>query len=464
MSKTPSLIKRILINFLIPLLKAMIFLKKVITTFFLLLVFKPLKWLLSGLLYRPIIKLYGFYLLNLKRLREIGLKHNPRLFLLKKFATPVAIVVIFLAVVLNNLIAAPNFGELADKMYKTIAASLITNEFGGDAPEELTVETMNMAAICSSTPIKYQDNNDVLKAEPKITTNTTPTDAGQNPLCLVRNGDSLIHPNILGTGSNVAAAPDRKSVVEYTVKSGDTISTISRQFGVSVNTILWANGLSAVSTIRQGDKLMIPPVTGVLHKVAKGETLGIIANKYGVSSNTIASANGLDEAGRLSVGQSLIIPGGQKTTTAKAITKANSSYRATDIIKDIVKPDNAKPQSGKMQWPTQGYRITQYYSGRHTGVDIANKTGTPLYAADDGTVEKAGWNASGYGNMILINIGGGMEIRYGHASKIYVSPGQSVSKGEVIGLMGSTGRSTGPHLHFEVMANGRRLNPLNYVR
>ncbi len=461
MSKASSLTKQILINTLIPLLKILLFIKKVITTFFLLLVFRPLKWLASIFFYRPMIKLYGLYLLNLKRFREIGLRHNPKIFLLKRFSVPIVISLIFLAVTINSLIAAPNFGELSNKMHKSVAASLVKNEFDTGAPEELITEEMNLEALCTSTPTNYQSNHDVIKSQPKITTNTIPTDNEQEQFCLVRNGDSLIRTDILTTGSGAVIAPERRSIVEYTVKAGDTISTIARQFGVSVNTILWANNLSATSTIRQGDKLSIPPVTGVIHKVAKGETIKAISIKYGVSADTIIATNGLSDSGLLSVGQSLIIPGGQKTTSRTSST--NTSYRAVDIVKDLVKPESAKPQGNKMQWPTVGYRITQYYSWRHTGLDIANKTGTPLYAADAGVVEFSGWS-NGYGNNIVINHGGGKKTRYAHASKLYVKKGDEVSKGEAIAAMGSTGRSTGPHIHFEVIVNGQRLNPLNYIK
>ena len=110
-----------------------------------------------------------------------------------------------------------------------------------------------------------------------------------------------------------------------------------------------------------------------------------------------------------------------------------------------------------------GYRITQYYSWRHHAIDIANKTGTPIYAADAGVIEVAGWGA-GYGNQIVINHGGGVKSRYAHMSKFYVKNGQKVSKGEAIGGIGSTGRSTGPHVHFEYIINGVKYNPLNYLK
>jgi murein DD-endopeptidase MepM/ murein hydrolase activator NlpD len=116
-----------------------------------------------------------------------------------------------------------------------------------------------------------------------------------------------------------------------------------------------------------------------------------------------------------------------------------------------------------MNWPTVGHRISQYYSWRHLGLDVANKTGTPIYSSDAGTIEFAGWS-TGYGNNIIVDHGGGKKTRYAHLSKFYVEKGDSAEKGEAIGEMGSTGWSTGPHLHFEVIINGRKYNPLNYIK
>lgn len=124
-----------------------------------------------------------------------------------------------------------------------------------------------------------------------------------------------------------------------------------------------------------------------------------------------------------------------------------------------------------MIWPTAARRITQYFGhyrggSRHTGVDIAGPIGTAIYAADDGVVALSGWNSGGYGNMVLIDHGGGIYTRYGHASKLLVRAGDAVKRGDVIALIGSTGHSTGPHLHFEVMTGNphNRKNPLEYVR
>jgi murein DD-endopeptidase MepM/ murein hydrolase activator NlpD len=133
----------------------------------------------------------------------------------------------------------------------------------------------------------------------------------------------------------------------------------------------------------------------------------------------------------------------------------------------VPKPADLDPKklpTAKLLWPTSGHVITQYYGWKHTGVDIDGDYSSPLYAAADGTVQKAGWNSGGYGLMILIDHPNGMTTRYGHASKLFVKAGDSVKKGQVIAMMGTTGRSTGTHLHFEVYVNGKRTNPLAYTQ
>ncbi|PIT95114.1 hypothetical protein COT98_01200, partial [Candidatus Falkowbacteria bacterium CG10_big_fil_rev_8_21_14_0_10_39_9] len=310
--------------------------------------------------------------------------------------------------------------------------------------------------------IAHYISSDVVRPEKKITTNTVPVDGGRSASCLTQNGETIIKPSII---ANKTGLVERSGTVEYIVKAGDTVSSIAQNFGISVNTVLWANNLGAYSFIRQGDKLKILPISGIIHKVASGESLQKIADKYDVSKDKIVLANGLESDGRLTVGQMIIVPDGKKIASVSATkTTNNSGVRLPTIIKNLVKPGSAPIQGTKMQWPTVGYRITQYYSWRHTGLDIANKIGTPLYAAEDGVVEKAGWNNGGYGNMILVNHGNGVKTRYAHASKLFVKVGDKVSRGEAIAAMGSTGRSTGPHIHFEVIINGRLLNPLNYIR
>lgn len=288
-------------------------------------------------------------------------------------------------------------------------------------------------------------------------------------------GGTIIKPNILpGANLPVSDAPTqtgvRSGVIQYTVQNGDVIGSIASRFGISVNTILWANNLTARSYIRPGDVLKIPPGTGVLHLVKKGDSLGKIASLYGVKTDEIASANNLSNNGKtLVVGQNLFIPGGQKIQTGIAVPTRNIAQNGSinrELDKIAAPPPSINTPAGTDYiWPTSDHRINQYYGIRHTGVDIAGKIGNPNYAAKAGKVIKSqcGWNG-GYGCYIIVDHGGGITTLYGHNSKLLVSVGETVEQGQVIGLLGSTGRSTGPHLHFEVRINGKRTNPLAYVR
>ena len=261
--------------------------------------------------------------------------------------------------------------------------------------------------------------------------------------------------------------PARTSAIAYTVQNGDTISGIARRFNISANTILWENNLSATSVIQPGDKLTILPTSGVSHSVVSGQTLGQIDSLYGVTSEQIMASNGITNANQIRIGARLVIPGGKliaqgpKTTSRQIV---ESSSKGLNAIKKLIPgPSAIVPAGARMVWPTTGHNITQYFSWRHTGVDVANRIGTAIYAADDGVVTTTGWNNGGYGNQIIISHIG-KQTRYAHLSAFSVNVGQKVSKGQYIGAMGSTGRSTGPHLHFEVLISGRQYNPLNYVR
>jgi len=248
----------------------------------------------------------------------------------------------------------------------------------------------------------------------------------------------------------------RDKIIVYAVREGDSISQIAEEFGISNQTIIWENNLSAYSVIRPGDKLVILPVSGIRHKVLKGETLAGIAKKYGLDAEKILEFNKLASADDIQIGEQLVVPGGKKIYPAAAYTARN-----------VYAPTGAIPAStGRLLWPTTCRRLTQYFTWRHSGVDIACSLGAPIYAANGGVVIKAaaaGYNG-GYGKMIIIDHGNGQQTLYGHMSKLYVGAGQTVSRGQQIGAMGSTGRSTGPHLHFEVRTGGVRRNPLSYIR
>lgn len=277
----------------------------------------------------------------------------------------------------------------------------------------------------------------------------------------------------------------RTRTEQYVVQDGDTISTIAHRFGVNVGTILWNNNLTDRQYIRPGDTLKIPSVSGILITVKKGDTFGKLAAKYDADANEIASANQLSIDSSLSVGVELVIPGAQppsleqtRTQVVKNRTPISSDEMAPSNEGSISQPEpvvpppsipkppkaNTASSGARLLWPTSGHAITQYYGWKHTGIDIDGDYSSPLYAAADGVVEKAGWNTGGYGLMILIDSPNGVRTRYGHASKLFVKAGDTVKKGDVIAMMGTTGRSTGTHLHFEVYVNGVRTNPLGYIR
>ena len=247
----------------------------------------------------------------------------------------------------------------------------------------------------------------------------------------------------------------RDTIINYTIQGGDTVSTIADKFGVSEDSIRWQNSLIG-DKIKVGNTLQILPVTGVAHKVQKGDTVYSIAKRYDAEAQAIAdfpfNTFSNDETFELAIGQTIIVPEG-------IMPKAATAPRARQITPSA----GSVVASGQFVWPTGG-TITQRFSWYHPGLDIANRSLPGVVAADAGVIEFAGWDSAGYGNMVLIDHGNGYKTRYGHLSQIFVVRGQTVNRGGSIGRMGSTGHSTGPHLHFEIYKNGSRLNPLLYLK
>jgi murein DD-endopeptidase MepM/ murein hydrolase activator NlpD len=250
---------------------------------------------------------------------------------------------------------------------------------------------------------------------------------------------------------------EKPAITVYTVKAGDTISTIAEEFHVSVNTIRWANELNAKSTINVGDKLTILPVTGIQYKVKSGDTISGIAKKFDADQMEIITFNDLENGQAIKVGMELIIPDGEpvapapKKTAKKETAKSASSKSDEKVMKAV--------SSGYYIIPIADGRITQGIHG-YNGIDIGAPIGTPVLAAADGEViivkGKNAWNG-GYGNYIVIKHDNGTQTLYAHLDKNLVSVGDHVSQGEKIGLSGNTGRSTGPHLHYEVRGSTNNL-------
>jgi LysM repeat protein len=313
-------------------------------------------------------------------------------------------------------------------------------------------------ANASSIDIPNSQRMDVL--HPANNPDPNPT-KGSSDLA-IEGGEALaanVGPS--GTIADVEEMPTTSQISVYTVHAGDTLSEIASMFGVTVNTIIWANDIKG-GTIHEGDQLVILPVTGIRHTVLAGETLASLAKKYGGSEDEIASYNGINPSADLAVGSTIILPNAElpalkptapSTKIAKS-TPSTTKGKTTTRKKSGSEPylGGSGPAIGGFAWPVIGGHITQGLHGWN-GVDIGGPKGSGILASAGGTVivakSNGGYNG-GYGNYIVISHPNGTQTLYGHLSQVMVSPGETVSQGQEIGLMGSTGHSTGNHLHFEV--------------
>jgi LysM repeat protein len=268
-----------------------------------------------------------------------------------------------------------------------------------------------------------------------------------DPLSAQEGFMSLDHGSIRASNEAEIVIPSTDEISVYIVREGDSIQTVAKLFNVSPNTIIWANDLRKKS-IKEGDTLVILPINGIRHTIKKGDTIKSVAKLYNADIEDVELFNGLIENSVLATGDTLIVPEGEiaepvvkkvvaKTTVSKAKTVNSSGYFIRPLIGGI---------------------RTQGIHGRN-GVDIAASTGTSVRASAQGTVilaKNGGYNG-GYGNYIVVQHSNGTQTLYAHLSAIYVNQGQTVEQGVTIGAVGNTGRSSGPHLHFEIR-NGPR-NP-----
>jgi murein DD-endopeptidase MepM/ murein hydrolase activator NlpD len=398
-----------------------------------------------------ILPLYGRYLWLKSKLIKVAPEKKDRLLIIftNRYLVHFLILMLGLGVVASNIMAyetKEDYGQNA-LIYKIAGVS-----------DSLIVEDTNVISV-ESKAYNYQQQGTFVEGNSFAEADNSDSDNIYTDLATTQGDLALLKPDIVNTQE---AKSPLVSIKEYTVAEGDTISKVASKFGVSVNTILWANNLSFSSYVKPGQKLIIPSVSGVIYKIVKGDTLSKISQKYGISASKISEANSLTTEG-LIVGNSLIIPGGKIIETAKPRTIAQTAGKTP--VKVSGSNVTEVSGTGRMSWPSSCQRISQYYKGwRHTGVDIACPWGTALRAADGGRVIRVQYGRTGYGYNVIIDHGGGISTLYGHMSSIDVVVGQYVERGEVIGDEGSTGRSTGPHLHFEVRINGSMVNPLSYIR
>ncbi|AEB11969.1 LysM peptidoglycan-binding domain-containing M23 family metallopeptidase [Marinithermus hydrothermalis] len=275
----------------------------------------------------------------------------------------------------------------------------------------------------------------------------------------------------------------------YTVRPGDTLEAIAKRFGLSILELVSANPtLPSLDRVVAGTRLLIPTEEkGVLVPLAEGESLPTLAARYGRPVEELARVNGIQSPLELKPGDWVLIPGVMATEVMARLEKQREEERRLAEerrrrlaeqrrrereahLRQVAYRGSTSAQG--FQWPLKSFRITSYYGKRrlriggsnfHTGLDMAAPMGTPIYAAKAGRVRVAGWSRVGYGLHVRIDHGGGVETLYGHMSRIVVKPGQQVQQGQLIGYVGSTGWSTGPHLHLEIRINGRTKNPMAYL-
>jgi murein DD-endopeptidase MepM/ murein hydrolase activator NlpD len=282
----------------------------------------------------------------------------------------------------------------------------------------------------------------------------------------------------LAQAHTIIPSRPRQEVVKYAVQEGDTVFGIAEKFGLDAETILWGNYyvlLDDPHNLQVGQELNILPVNGTYHEWQQGEGLNGISSYYGVKPEDIINypANNLDVATigdfsspNITPGTWLIVPNGRREfvswSAPLGVTRENPAYArvlgpgACDAI------SGGAVGYGAFIWPSNQHYLSGFDyapNANHWGIDIAGNEGEGVYASDAGVVVYAGWNNYGYGNMILIDHGGGFQSLYAHLSGLNVGCGQSVGQGDVIGAIGTTGRSSGAHLHFEIMTSSYKINP-----
>ena len=247
------------------------------------------------------------------------------------------------------------------------------------------------------------------------------------------------------------AAEDVRPVINYKIENGDNLSGIAKQFQIDVDDLAFANDIDDESeTLHVGQTLLIPPGLGALYFVKDGDSVPSVAKRFKVDPAVIMTYNRLYfEPEHFAIGQLVFVPGAE-VPAMKRITAPRS----------IPIPGKLPERTGQLAWPVRGV-ITQLFWWGHTGVDIAAPYGTGIAASDDGVVVATGWVAVG-GLRVCVQHSGGLQTCYYHTSSVYVTPGQTVSRGQLIAAIGMTGVTTGPHVHWEAKLNGAAVNPLAY--
>jgi murein DD-endopeptidase MepM/ murein hydrolase activator NlpD len=254
-------------------------------------------------------------------------------------------------------------------------------------------------------------------------------------------------------------------LTDYVVKNGDTLWKIANDFNLDVNSIFGCNKVSESDVLKVDSTIKIPNQDGILITVKQGHTLEKLAKEYGIFQEAITSANRLS-GDALTQGSQLFLPGAKAAASTDSGGKKSAAATTASNAKNKVtaKKSFAWPVVGKIS-SSYGWRRDPIRKGRdfHTGLDIRAPRGRTVVASAAGKVVHAGW-MGGYGRAVVISHPGGITTLYGHNSKVLVKVGANVNRGQAIAQVGSTGKSTGNHVHFEVRVGGKQKNPIQYLR
>ncbi len=413
----------------------------------------PFQWIGRGVFRMFLLPSYVQY----NKIKQ-RVKTHPRLAGVRSFGHFVERYAVYAALVLLGVLAVGNNIFARTIRPDEIGRGSIWASFSNLENSELIVETAT-----AQPTAKSHSTSLAVGGVGQRTDTTNSSVAIENPSALqLAVGGAASTDSDGGTDGGII---NRQETITYTVGTGDTLSTIAHHYGLTSQTLVWANGMSDKDFIKPGQTLKIPPVEGYLYTVKKGDTLASIIKKYGGDQQKILDTNHLASADQISPDQDIIIPGGEPPAPPPAPTVKTPLLRQVygGSPSSGTPPPSAPSSTARFVWPTSNHHINQYFRGRyHTGVDIEGDYSSPIYAAAAGRVVFAAFDRSGYGVHIVIDHGNGYETLYGHASKIFASVGDRVKQGQTIAMVGSTGRSTGTHLHYEIRTGGGFLNPLSF--
>lgn len=437
----PRSVKKTVIACALAGLKALSQFLRVISRLVLLVLIAPIVFLIRQLIRPILLAIYRWsFPLRLALQRIVAPAKNALLYPLTTRSVAHIFIGLVTLVVTTNSIAAKEIKTTSDGQ-----GSLLSHFIVSEDEDPLTIVYPQKEATAIPQNDSVLAKSDAATPAEEADTSVNETTALEKPML----------------SETTASGTPRREIVVYAVQGGDTVSTIAERFGISAASLLWANGLSEGSFIKPGQNLNVPPVSGVLHTVKRGDTIGAIANKYKASADSILEFNQLADAGAIEEGQVLVVPGGSINEPGAAPSPAPQPGVSNEGPN--VAPPSVQPSGPGLLWPTGSRRINRGFLGYHPALDIDGDIGSPIYAAADGVVESVIYQRYGYGYHVIINHGNGRKTLYAHAAKIFVKPGQHVTKGQTISTVGMTGRTTGPHLHFELIINGGKVNPLGYL-